>query len=231
MHTEQWNGSFELKDIGLTKKDDSDVGVFAGFASTFGNKDMVGDVIAPGAFAKSLRKKGTSGIKMLWQHDTEKPIGVWEEMSETDRGLEVKGKLILGVDKGREAYELLKHGAIDSMSVGFMVVDKNKDIDYDEETRTRTIKSLDLWEVSLVTFPANQKAKINRVKAYCELGETPDIRDLEALLRDGGLSQRDAKALLSEGYGALLRRDVEDKEMQSAIAEHISRLDTLLTNP
>ena len=128
-----------------------------GWASTFGNKDSGDDIIVAGAFADSIRVRKP---KMLWQHDSHQVIGVWESAVETDQGLYVKGT-ILDTTLGNDAYKLAKAGAIDSMSIGYAV----KDSSYDQKTGVRTLKKLDLWEVSLVTFPMNDRATITRVKA------------------------------------------------------------------
>ena len=112
---------FELKAIQtLTGDDGVEVGIFEGLASTFGNRDMVGDVVEPGAFAATIARPGR--IKMLWQHDARAPIGVWEDIRETAAGLEVKGRLVLQVQRAREALALLKAGAVDALSIGFSVM-------------------------------------------------------------------------------------------------------------
>ncbi len=141
-----------------------------GWASTFGNKDHGDDIIAAGAFSESIKARKP---KMLWQHDSSQIIGVWDSASETDQGLYVKGR-ILDTSLGNDAYTLAKAGAIDSMSIGYAV----KDSSYDQKTGVRTLKKLDLWEVSLVTFPMNDKATITMVKAAMEdIDEASDLLD------------------------------------------------------
>ena len=108
---ERLNVPFELKAIEtLTGDDGAEVGIFEGLASTFGNRDMAGDVVEPGAFAGTLARPGR--IKMLWQHDARAPIGVWEKIRETAAGLEVKGRLVLEVQQARETLALLFNGLL-----------------------------------------------------------------------------------------------------------------------
>src|SRR4030067_278291 len=145
-------------DAPLEIKEVSADGTFQGYGAVFGNVDFGRDVIAPGAFSKTLAKKKASQIKLLWQHDPTQPIGVWEELVEDKRGLLVKGRLLIGqgVPKADEAYALLKAGALDGMSIGFEIPEGGAT--FDDKKRVRTINSAHLWEVSLVTFPLNATA-------------------------------------------------------------------------
>lgn len=170
-------------------------GEFEGYGAVFGNIDGGGDILEPGAFSKSLRK-GTKRIKMLWQHDPSEPIGVWTDIVEDDRGLRVKGKLELGIRRGLEAHTMLKTGIIDSMSIGYRTVVA----EYDSARDIRSLKELDLWEISLVTFPMNPKAMISSVK-----GAEPTEREFETWLkRDAGFTAQQAKAIIARGYKAML---------------------------
>ena len=148
------------KSFALEIKADAEDRTVEGWASTFGNKDSGGDIIVPGAFADSLT---TRMPKMLWQHDTGELIGVWDAAQETAKGLYVKGRFA-DTPRGNEAYTLAKMGALDSMSIGYSTMD----YDYDPKTGVRTLKQLELWEVSLVTFPMNEQATITTVKAAAE---------------------------------------------------------------
>ncbi len=191
---------FEL--TGLEEKRQSDgsvVGAFEGLASVFGNKDMVGDIVAPGAFRDSIRSP--NAIKMLWQHDSGQPIGVWKELRESDKGLEVRGNLLLSVQRGQEAHSLLKAGALDGLSIGFRIPKGGSA--FDKVSGIRTINKADLWEVSLVTFPANPKARVSRVKMLNDAGQMPTPRELEAALRDMGFSRRQSRAFMAKGYAGL----------------------------
>ena len=197
---------FELKTVEIVTQDDGvEVGVFEGLASTFGNRDMMGDLVEPGAFGGALARPGA--IKMLWQHDARAPIGVWEWIRETAAGLEVKGRLVLDVQQAREAFALLKAGAVDALSIGFSVL--RGGAEFDRERSLRRIKAVDLWEISVVTFPANPKARVSRIKAAdpgaFRGAALPTEREFERLLmRDAGLSRSQARTVLSSGYKALL---------------------------
>lgn len=127
---------------------------------------------------------------MLWQHSADHPIGIWTEMVEDEKGLRIKGQLALETVKGKEAHALLKMGALNGLSIGFM----SKQWAYDRETDVRTLTEIDLWEVSLVTFPANEKARVTNVKSSEDLA-TP--KDAERALRDAGFSKSDATAFVS----------------------------------
>jgi HK97 family phage prohead protease len=148
------------KSFALEIKADGDDRTVEGWASTFGNKDSGNDIIIAGAFAKSLSQRPP---KMLWQHDTNELLGVWDVAKETEKGLYVKGRFA-DTPRGNEAYTLAKMGALDSMSIGYSTVDAS----YDYDTGIRTLKELELWEVSLVTFPMNDQATITMVKAAAE---------------------------------------------------------------
>lgn len=178
-------------------KADEDGGMtFTGLASTFGNADMVGDIVVEGAFERSLKRRKPKGVKMLWQHNMDQPIGVFTDMREEKRGLVVEGQLA-ETQLGREAHELLKLGAIDSMSIGFRTI---KD-EMDNEKNKRKLIEVDLLEVSLVTFPANPKAKIRTVKEMSQDGDHTGLKRLaEKLLRDGGFSHTAAKDIVFGGY-------------------------------
>tara|TARA_R110000868_G_scaffold223318_2_gene475211 strand:- start:15417 stop:16091 length:675 start_codon:yes stop_codon:yes gene_type:complete len=186
--------SFELK-----REPDTD-GVFEGYASVFGIVDQGMDVVERGAFAKSLGKRK---VKMLWQHDTAQIIGVWDEIKEDERGLYVKGRVLKDVQKGAEAIALMKADAIDSMSIGYRTIAAT-----DEGGGTiRKLLEVDLFEISLVTFPMLPDAKITAIKSI------KTIREFEKTLRDVGFSQNEAKAISADGFKGLAahRDDVEQK--------------------
>lgn len=174
---------FEIKSL-------DEGGKITGYGSTFGNVDSDGDVIMPGAFAASIRRARETGKypKMLWQHDTREIIGRWTHMEEDERGLKMEGHLILDVAKAREAYALAKAGVLDSLSIGFNIPE-------DGATRAgmgRIIREAALWEVSLVTFPANEMATLTASSSAgpseiwsvtCGMRECPKrrLRRLQAL--------------------------------------------------
>lgn len=143
----------EIKSLG-------DDGVFEGYASVFAIKDFHNDVIPKGAFEKSLTAWHKMGQlpKLLWQHDHCAPIGKWLVIQEDDHGLFVRGQLLLDLQKGREAYTLLRAGCVDGLSIGFNVLRARKG------QGVRLIQEIDLQEISLVTFAANERARVTAVK-------------------------------------------------------------------
>jgi len=160
MEKKTYNTGLNLKAIDST-------GCFSGYASVFDVEDNHGDVIFAGAFTNSLLEKDFSKeVKLLWQHNANEPIGIFTKIYEDDYGLYVEGKLLLEVERAREAYSLLQNGAVQGLSIGFIV----NDFDYAEDG-TRIIYEADLWEVSLVTFPANEKAVITEVKSDISLSD------------------------------------------------------------
>lgn len=157
------SGGLDTKDFSFQIKAVSDDGHFSGYASVFDVVDGDYDVVLKGAFSESLgaweAKKTLPAL--LWQHRQAEPIGVYTKMVEDSVGLYVEGKLALKTVKGAEAYELMKMGAVTGLSIGFV----SRDDSYDRVTGVRTLKKVDLWEVSVVTFPANDASRVNGVKA------------------------------------------------------------------
>ncbi len=145
-------------------------GTFEGFASLFGEEDLGRDVIEPGAFADSLNARGTSGIKMLFQHDPNQPIGVWQELKEVPRGLYARGQLMIDVARAREVLSLMIAGALDGLSIGFRTIKARKDAN----GGARYIEKVDLWEISIVTFPMQPLARVSAVKQYGNFNEIND---------------------------------------------------------
>jgi uncharacterized protein len=135
-------------------------GAFAGYASLFDVPDLSNDVIAPGAFAATLGRRQPQSIKLLFQHDPSTPIGVWQTLREDARGLYVEGQLTLDNSKARDVLALLRSGAIDGLSIGFKVITAARTA----ITGQRRLTRLDLWEISIVTFPMLPQAKISVVK-------------------------------------------------------------------
>lgn len=156
----------------------SDGLVIEGYASLFGRVDRGGDVVEAGAYARSLEALAAEGrrVKMLWQHDPGQPIGVWDEVREDGRGLYVKGRLLDGIARGREAAALLAAGAIDGLSIGYRTVTARKD-----DRGRRVLADLELWEVSLVTFPMLTEA---RVGSKGEAPEADFLHDLATVFED-----------------------------------------------
>ena len=182
----------EVRSFALHIKSAGEDGTVEGYGSVFGVRDNYDDVISKGAFVQSLKDHKAAGTMpaMLWQHDADKPIGIWTEMVEDEKGLRIKGQLAMETVKGKEAHALLKMGALNGLSIGFMA----KEWAYERDTEVRTLTAIDLWEVSLVTFPANEKARVTNVKSAEEL-QAP--KDAEKALRDAGFSKSDATAFVS----------------------------------
>jgi len=179
----------EIKHLQLELKAD-DEGTITGYGSVFGNTDSYGDRIEPGAFMASLTKRKP---KMLWQHNMDEPIGSWDEVSEDDKGLRMKGRIAVKTTRGRDAVELVKAGALDGLSIGFRVSD------YEMDGNNRVLKGIDLYEVSLVTMPANALATITDIRGM------DDAPAVERAIRDAlRLSRNEAKAFMSGGFKGLL---------------------------
>tara|TARA_R100001510_G_scaffold13214_1_gene10429 strand:- start:547 stop:1542 length:996 start_codon:yes stop_codon:yes gene_type:complete len=211
-------------------EDREEYGRFEGYASVFNNKDLGNDVIETGAFKRSLRRRGNKGVKLLYQHKTDMPIGVFDSIKEDEHGLYVKGRLALQTQAGKEAYELLKMGALDGMSIGFRA---NPDsVKYDKRTRKRTIGEVDLMEISLVTFPMNPKATVMSVK-----GEAVSIREWENGMRDAfNLSRSEAKVaakavhqVFEEKSNSEMLQDLQSKE-QTELVDAIKTLTLTIKN-
>ncbi|MFG1349086.1 HK97 family phage prohead protease [Xanthobacter autotrophicus] len=188
-----------LAAVGLELRFDSaKPGLITGYGSVFNVRDTYGDVVAPGAFTASLADWKAKGRlpAMLWQHDSEDPIGRWTEMVEDARGLRCTGELLLSVPKGAEAYEHLKAQTIGGLSIGFRTIERT----WNDDTDTRTLNIVDLWEVSLVTFPACDPARIDGVKSA-----PATIREFEERLREElGFSHREARVIAERGFKASL---------------------------
>ena len=152
-------------------------GRIEGYAAVFGQPDRGGDIVAPGAFAETLRAR-TSSVKFLWQHDPAQPIGIWDSITEDARGLRVRGRLLTTLKQGEEAAILLAAGALDGLSIGFRTVQAEKSGPHRRLTR------LDLWEISLVTFPMAESARARATPP--EPDPTPKIpaTDLAAAIRN-----------------------------------------------
>lgn len=203
---------FEVKEV--TEK-----GVFSGYGSVYGNLDQASDIMAAGCFTDSLGEFKSTGRMpaLLWQHDSRQPIGVYTSVKEDKNGLYIEGALCMETRQGAEAYALLKMGALDGLSVGFMTVE---DL-YDSKTNVRTITKADLWEVSLVTFPCNEDARVAVVK---KIEQIEDLRSAEHYLRDAGaLSHRESKALIAQIKAILLRDSAEKTEKERILAAFQAR--------
>lgn len=214
----------EFKDAVMEFKAGSEPGTFTGYGAVFENLDDGADIIKSGAFTK-IRTKANGKIRIPLYHDMSRVVGEGEVVQDA-KGLQVKGTLNMSLSYAQDAYELMKDGTLDAMSVGFSIM--NKGASYDDDYRVRTITKAELWEVSIVPFGMNRQAKIRTVKS----SGIETIRDFEAHLRGLGYSQREAKAIASHGFGALHRdgdgsggsRDANDhaSEMLAALKSSIA---------
>lgn len=211
---------FEIKSV-------DEKGRFSGYGSTFGDIDHYNDIVVKGAFKDTLQQWESKGRlpALLWQHNHDEPIGVYTEMREGTKGLEVEGQLALKTIEGARAYELLQMKALGGLSIGF----RTKEEEYDHDTGIRKLKAVDLWEVSLVTFPANEAAQINAVKDALRMGDVPAQRDVEKILREVGFSRQQAKRLMGGGYRALSQRDAGDGEADSEVKNLLDEINSLVT--
>jgi HK97 family phage prohead protease len=139
-------------------------GTVEGYASLFGEIDQARDMMMPGAFTQTLQSRGLRRIPMLFQHDPSEPVGIWLELREDIRGLRARGRLIPDVARGRELLALVREGAIDGLSIGYRTVRGR----IDPATRVRRLYQVDLWEISIVTFPLLNGARVRAVKGRAE---------------------------------------------------------------
>lgn len=218
MKTKRIERGFEIRAM-------SDDGTFEGYASVFGVEDSYSDIVMHGAFRASLERHTAAKTMpaLLWQHRSDMPIGAWKEMREDDYGLWGKARLS-DTAMGRDARELLKDGAITGLSIGFSPVAW----EHDKASKVTKLTEIDLWETSLVTFPANKLARVSDVKQILADGEMPSPKSLEHALRDElGMSRRQAAAFMAGGYKTLTSlRDADEDGLSDAL----KRLQSILTS-
>lgn len=189
-------------------------GAFSGYAAATGNVDLGSDIILKGAFSDWLKIADASRVRVLWNHDWDRPIGKNMAMSEDDRGLLVDGELLLDIQKAQEARTLVKNNAIDGLSIGYRV----DDFSYDNNVRV--IKKLSVLEYSFVTFAMNTNAIVNDMKS----AKLDSVRDIENYLRDAcGLSRNDAKTLISK-----IKNSRDDDSRLSNLAASLLKLNETL---
>ncbi|MFC0243666.1 HK97 family phage prohead protease [Rhodopseudomonas telluris] len=217
------------KDFAFKVKAAGDAGEIEGYASVFGVRDSYNEVVMPGAFADSLAKHTREGTYplMLWQHNPDEPIGVWNELSDDGKGLFGKGKLLQGVRRADEALIMLKAGAIQGMSIGYREVD----VEPADAGGPRKLIKLDLLEASIVSFPANRRARVDAVKSEAALGdfarrlrdgEPPSIKEFEDILREAGVPKSMAAQIASVGYAKAIRSESDGGEAIKAAVGTLS---------
>ena len=201
--------TIQTREYGFKVKSVSEEGIFEGYGSVWDVIDSYQEIVARGAFAESLEAHKAKGRMpaLLWQHRSGEPAGVFLEMEEDGIGLRVVGQLALKTQRGAEAYELLKMGAISGLSIGFMP----REDSFDRATGITTLKKVDLWETSLVTFPANDSARVIDVRSVGTL------KDAERILRDAGFSRSEAVAFVSR-VASLKQSESEADETQAIMA-------------
>jgi HK97 family phage prohead protease len=224
--------AYKTRDFAFKVKAAGDEGQIEGYASVFGVRDSYNEVVMPGAFAESLAKHQREGTYplMLWQHNPDEPIGVWNELSDDGKGLMGKGQLLKGVRRADEALIMLKAGAIQGMSIGYREVD----VKPSDKGEPRQLIKLDLLEASIVSFPANRRARVDAVKAEGRMsdfaqrlrdGEPPSVKEFEEILREAGIPKAMAVQIASVGYAKAVRSESEGGEaIKSAVSDAIASL-------
>jgi len=189
----------------------SDDGEFEGYGSTFNNVDKGMDMVMPGAFRRTLSEQKLTRIKMLRDHDTRKIVGKWLELAEDERGLKVRGKLFShgedAIQLAKETYALMKAEALDALSIGYRTIKSA----WDEQSGVRKLLDVDLWEISVVTFPMNDLATVDGVK-----GDLTQ-RDVERILREGGAPSGFAKLVAIHGFDEASKRVGSRREGGSSV--------------
>lgn len=189
--------TLEFKDMAIDLTDAASSGEISGYASRFGEADEGGDIVARGAYSESLRELVASGrrVKMLWQHNPAAPIGIWDEVREDETGLWVKGRLLDAVAQAREARALIEAGAIDGLSIGYRTISARKD-----EQGRRVLEKVELWEVSVVTFPMLPSARVEgkagipqEIVEKLKAGDRLSEREFERMAKGLGLSNSQAE--------------------------------------
>lgn len=211
----------KIRDFDLEVKAGAD-GRFSGYGSVFGVLDTYNEIVAPGAFAATLADRRAKGrpLPVLWQHRTDSPIGVYDSVEEDSKGLHVEGRLLVkDVTLAAEAHALMKAGAVTGLSIGYWI----RESSYDEKTGIRTLTKLDLEEVSIVTMPANDEARVDAVKLKLAHGTMPTISEFERLLRDAGFSRTQAATVAAYGLKHLLR-DAEGEANSTAASDLVEAL-------
>jgi HK97 family phage prohead protease len=215
------SGVMQIRAFDYQVKAAADSGLFSGYGSVFGTVDSYNEVVAPGAFLESIaetKKKGRT-LPVLWQHRSGEPIGDWniETLVEDDHGLLGDGQLWLDdAPYAKVALRGMKSKAITGLSIGYYV----RESSMDEKTRIRTLTKLDLVEISIVTTPANDDARIDAIKAQVAHGNLPSLPDFEKLLREAGFSKTQSAVIANRGLAHLLRSESEgdnDSETKSSV--------------
>lgn len=220
MQVKYFKCPFELKAV------DEKEGKFSGYGAAFGNVDWYRDIIEKGAFSDWISQNKGSELPLLWQHSGDQPIGIIpvDSMYEDDFGLFISPELVMEVSKAKDAYHLMKRKAIKGLSIGWTSPSST----FDQETGITKLHKINLWEISIVTFPANELARVTDVKKIFEDGGMPSEREIEGLLKEAGFSRSQAKSFISKGYRGI-QRDAENcDELNEKAVEVLAKLNEIL---
>lgn len=210
------------KQFGFKADTVGDDGTFTGYGSVFGNVDLGGEIVVPGAFTESLKAIKSSGdpLPMLWQHNPSQPIGGYDLLVEDDKGLKASGwMLVQEIPLAAQVHALMKRRVVKGLSIGYY----EEETSYNEKTGVLSLLKLELREISPVTFPMNVEAQVDSVKsivvAMRKSGELPTKREFEGFLRESGFSVKHAVALASRAYADSSSRDSGGEKSVKAILE------------
>lgn len=210
------------KSFNLEIKAVQDDGFFSGYGAVFGNVDWYNDVILPGAFSKTLEEWASKNKfpPVLWNHNDSEPIGVYTKIYEDTKGLYVEGRLLIDdVPRAKSTHALLKAGAIDGLSIGYITKKANK-----QTNGIRELVELGLGEISIVTTPANEESLITSVKSKLEGGELPSLPEFEKFLRESGFSKSQATAIAGKGLRHLLSESEDEIQQAKSISSALNIL-------
>ncbi|QOD13520.1 HK97 family phage prohead protease [Psychrobacter sp. 28M-43] len=220
----------KTKQISFDVKAIEDDGTFSGYCSVFDVEDSYGDVVKAGAYAETIKEWAEKGKMppVLWQHGRGDVIGVWTKLVEDEKGLYGEGRLLIkDVTKAREAHALMKHGAIDGLSIGYRV----RKWSFNEEDGVLELLDIDLKEISIVTFPANEDSLVDNIKSILESGDIPSLPEFEKFLRDaGGFSKSQATAIAGHGLRSLIQGEPEAKKLANDASETLAILQRINRN-
>lgn len=215
------NKQIQLQDVELSV--DGQPGTFRGYASKFNGIDSYGDTILPGAYDKVIAAGGT--VPVFFNHESlDLPIGKYTKLSANSQGLYVEGVLTLDIPRARDVYNALKAGTVSGLSVGIGIAED--DWEPNAETGGKTIKNVSLLrEISICTFPADDRARVSLVKAE-DIDQMQTIRDVEKCLRDAGFSKSQALAFVAKTKDILSSESLRDAEKQNenAFLEALARV-------
>ena len=210
------------KSFNLEIKAVQEDGFFSGYGAVFGNVDWYNDVILPGAFSKTLEEWASKNKfpPVLWNHNDSETIGVYTKIYEDAKGLYVEGRLLIDdVPRAKSTHALLKAGAIDGLSIGYITKKANK-----QTNGIRELVELGLGEISIVTTPANEESLITSVKSKLEGGELPSLPEFEKFLRESGFSKSQATAIAGKGLRHLLSESEDEIQQAKSISSALNIL-------